>query len=119
MSNSKWKNTSLELGSVPCDETCAQVGEDDYHRRADVECRAYIRQLHRHYEKANGCLIPMGLTLRKKNISHEYGTYYEVAAFFNDEDEDAMHASYWLESNLPEKWDDEAREELTRLGIKQ
>jgi hypothetical protein len=40
-------NSWIDIGSSPPDESCVQVGSDDYVRRARRECRAYINQLRR------------------------------------------------------------------------
>lgn len=109
---------TLELGPAPVDEDCAQLGADDYVVRAVTECRAYINQLHRVYEKIWGTCVPKGLRLHAKKNNHEYGVYYEVAASFDDSDEQAVDAIYWFEANLPDKWDEEAMVELKTLLFK-
>jgi len=109
----------LELGSAPVDEKCAQVGDEDYAKQAVAECRAYVNQLYRVYEEANVSPVPPGLRLHGKRNDHEYGVYYEVAAFFNDTDEEAVNAAYWLEANQPPTWDEKAKVELASLKEKE
>ena len=43
---------SFSVNSTPYEEKCAQVGEDNYRRKAMVECVAYINQLHRLFPEA-------------------------------------------------------------------
>lgn len=96
------------LGSAPADEECAQVGTDEYADRARVECIAYKKQIAR-LVAAAGKEIPAKAAIITKGQSHDYGTYYEVAVRFDDNDADACDFAYWLEEHMPGKWDDEAR----------
>ena len=101
-----------EIGATPIDEPCASVGEPDYSRRARMECRALINQLYRQLpEDASGCI-----ELRIKAHGHDFGTYYEVVAYFDDEDEHAESLAMQAGDELPYTWDDEARAELTAAG---
>jgi len=96
----------ITIGSAPPEEQCAQLGEDNYPVRARAECRRFISQLRRVAAAAN---IDLGaLTLHVKGFSHDFGTYYEVVAQFDEGDEVSSTAAYWLEANTPETWDDEA-----------
>ncbi len=95
---------TIELGSAPVGEDCAQVGSDDYYERAPKECARYKQQLMKQYEAEHGQPLPEGAKLITKSNSHDFGTYYEVAIKFDEADEQAAEAAYWLESNLPEHW---------------
>jgi hypothetical protein len=101
----------LEIGFSPHGEECAQLGEDGYSARARRELTAFRQQLHRH-AACEGVQLPPGLALTIKGSSHDFGTYYELVARFPTDDEAATEAAYWLEANVPEKWDEEARAEL-------
>lgn len=104
---------TIEIGSTPCEEPCAQVGDADYESKAWVECQAYIKQLQRLYLSSHAFpLCDEGVRLRIKANSHDFGTYHEVVAVFDDEDPDAIDAAIWLENNLPEHWDEQAKKEL-------
>ncbi len=104
------------LGSSPCDEKCAQVGEYNYHEQARKECRAYINQLWRELDKQGVPKehSPEGFDLVIKSESHDFGTYYEVAAKYDDyeEEEAACQLAFQIECNLPLNWDDGAKKEL-------
>jgi hypothetical protein len=71
-----------EIGATPIDEPCAATGEEDYSRRARMECRALINQLYRQLPHDAADFIE----LRIKAHGHDFGTYYEVVAYFDDED---------------------------------
>lgn len=98
---------TLELTSVPCSEECQQYGTKNYDsNRARAECRAFKNQLERESPP------PGEAYLKVKANPYEDGSYYEVAAVFNPENEQEADWAYGLESELPEFWDAAAREEL-------
>jgi len=105
----------IYIGSTPCEEDCAQVGSDDYYERAKRECRAFINQLWRVINKEKGVTretAPDSFALVVKSENHDYGSYYEVAARYNDNDEKAGDLAFWCENNAPTNWDEEAKKEL-------
>lgn len=75
----------LSLGSTPCNEECAQLGSDGYREQARKECGAYKRQLQRIVD-AKGATVPEDFTLAVKGFQHDYGTYFEVVAYFESEE---------------------------------
>lgn len=96
----------FEMSSAPWGEAGAQVGEEGYELRARQECRRYQAQLRRHYSAHHGGnSLPEGCRLIVKGHSHDFGTYYEVAAVCDDSDDVALRAADWLQSNQPENWD--------------
>ena len=101
-----------EIGATPIEEECASVGQADYARRARIECRALINQLYRELPADAADFIE----LRIKAHGHDFGTYYEVVAYFDDEDEHAESLAMQAGDNLPYQWDDAARAELTAAG---
>jgi len=96
----------MELGPVPCNEECAQVGSDDFYERARKEYSAYKHQLERMFPNCN---------FRIKSFPHDFGTYYEVCVVYDENDEKATERALEVEGNLPENWDDEAKKELNFL----
>ena len=98
---------TVEIGSSPYEEDCAQVGTDDYEDRAKKECRAFINQIIRTLGSP-----PEGCRLFIKSNIHDFGIYYEVAAKFDVNVYEAMSYAYNVEGSCPAKWDDEARKEL-------
>jgi hypothetical protein len=91
----------LSIGSSPWGESCAQLGTANYEAKARRECQAFVAQLGRHFETIRKTTVPKGCTLYVKSNSHDYGTYYEVNVKYDDRDEEAMEAAYWLEGNRP------------------
>lgn len=108
--------SGLKIGPAPYGEECAQVGARDYRQRAVHECAIFIRQLQRHAKASGVDLLERQVDLRMNISSHDSGdsavVYYEVFAFFNDENEQAVEGAYWLECSIPELWDDIARDEF-------
>jgi hypothetical protein len=97
---------TIELGSVPYNEPCAETTDPDYASKACAECNRYRAQLARAYSAAHsGRPLPKGCRLVIKSNNHDYGTYYEVAVKFDGSDAKAGRAALWFEANLPESWD--------------
>jgi hypothetical protein len=98
----------LYLGSTPCDEDCAQVGEEDYRTKATKEVNAYINQLNRmfpHSEENN-------VILTRKWSQHEFGSYVEVVVNYVIDNEKSAGYAIKIENNCPYNWDELAIEEL-------
>ena len=109
----------LNIGSTPAGESCAQVGSSNYYNDSMVECIVFKHQLERLFP--DGCFS-------KKAFYHEFGTYYEIVAWFEtDLDETGEElssflqkqekAAYDAEANTPEYWDEEAIRELAAAGV--
>ena len=95
---------TLNIGATPNEEDCAQVGSADYKERARTECRAYMEQIRKHYpEPENGCLAV-------KRFPHDFGTYYEVVAYYDPEDSTASRWAFDIEGDdlgVLATWDEE------------
>ncbi|WP_066732969.1 hypothetical protein [Cupriavidus sp. D384] len=102
------KTIDIEVGPVPAEESCAQVGHDDYSKRSRRECAVYIRQLQRIF----GYPDPAILRFERRGFAHELGRYHEVVAIMT-----AKGADLFDESKLPSEWDHIARAELTWLRL--
>lgn len=103
------KTDVLEIGCTPHEEDCAQVGSPDYRARARAECNAYRNQLIRLFGKP-----PEGAELIIKSNPHDFGTYYEVAVRFEEDNEKATDYAFDMENNSPAHWDEEAKAELAQ-----
>jgi hypothetical protein len=88
------------------------VGSPDYSTRARLECRAFIDQLERTFPQA----IDAGCTFRIRSNPHDFGAYYEVAIFYDDDDEEQTRAAFDVEDDLPAHWDEDARAYLAAHG---
>lgn len=98
----------LDLGSVPSDEACAQIGVDpDYATHAKRECRALVNQLMRRCGEP-----PPGARFRIMANPHDFGTYYSIAIEFDPNDADAVAYAYRCDEESPREWDDAAQAEL-------
>jgi hypothetical protein len=91
----------LELGPTPCNEPCAQVGEDDYTARAFAECRRYIECIRKMLGNE-----PDGARLGIKAFPHDFGNYHEVVCYYDDDNEEAVNYAFKCESDGPKTWCD-------------
>ena len=103
------ENDLVYLGPAPAEEPCAQVGEDDYSRKAKAECRAYIEAIRKVVGRE-----PEGARLSIKASSHDYGTYYEVVAYFDGDNQQAAEYAYRCEEKAPTTW---AEAGMTAPGV--
>ena len=83
----------IEIGATPHDEDCAQVGSEGYAKRARRECTLFMEQIRKHYPE------PEYGYLRIKASGHDFGTYYEVAAYFDDDDIESTTWAYDIEGD--------------------
>lgn len=91
----------LDIGSSPCDEDCAQVGELNYREKATKEMRRYIDLIRKKLGPE-----PEGASLGIKWFPHDFGTYGEVVCYFDDDNDKAREYAFKCESDAPSKWDD-------------
>lgn len=97
----------LEIGPVPGNEECAQVGEDDYYERGPKECRAFKHQLERQFPS-----LPGDMRFGVKAFGHELGTYHEVVIYFRHGLVEQAEMASRVEREAAGDWDEEARREL-------
>lgn len=99
----------LELGPCPADEDAIQLrNNEDNSMQMRRQCQAWREQLFRTLQ-ANRDHRDSHLKLKVKNTDHDFGTYYEVVAQCDDNDEAAVEAAFWLEENMPLAWDDDLK----------
>jgi hypothetical protein len=102
----------FELGTtVPHDEPCAQLGGNEYSKFSKMEAKALINQITRIIGQP-----PNGSGLKIISCPHDFGTYYDVAVVYNDEDEESEAYMLNVESSIPSNWDEEAIRELKDQG---
>lgn len=92
------------IGSAPCEEPCASVGEPDYYERARDECARFIELI----RKVLGP-EPPGARLATKEFPHDFGMYREVVCHFDDSYEEARHYASRCEGEAPATWDAQAK----------
>jgi len=95
------------LGGTPAGEPCAQVGKDEYYERMRKETKAYIGQLQRMFPDG-----PDGAFFKRKTFPHDFGDYHEVCLIFDSDDESHCEYMHKIDTELPEYWDKEAKQEL-------
>jgi len=93
----------IELGPVPYGEDCVQVGDADYYNKMKVETKRYIDQLEKRFPQ----LGEAHCSLRVKGFPHDFGKYHEVCINYNENDATAVNFAYFVDSNLPEFWNDD------------
>lgn len=103
----------LFLGPVPADESCTQTVDPNYGVLAVNECEAFIELIQR-VMADEGIALAHGVKLAVEACPHDFGTYYEVAVRYDDDNEDAVNLAVQIENLAPSEWDDVAR---TVLGL--
>ena len=90
----------LTLESSPTDEDCFQVSStEDYVQSMKDECNRYCAMLTKRFKN-------IGLDFTVKRFYHDFGNYFQVVVYFNDESESDIDKVNYIESNLPQKWSD-------------
>jgi len=90
----------VSIGPAPCDEECAQVGDDDYINKARSECQRYIALI----RKVVGP-EPFGARLVMQANHHDFGTYYEVICKYDEDNEEATQYAFRCEDEAPTRWE--------------
>lgn len=100
---------SVEIGSAPWEEDCAQVGEEDYSVRVRKELNAYKAQILRHYPKP---VNDDQAVIKVSYNQHEFGAYRELEIVFDPASKEACEWAYQVEADPKAalaRWDDEAQ----------
>jgi len=89
----------LELGPVPTEEPCQQVGTPEYDAvAARGECKRFAAQLGAMFGRPERFVI--------RPNPHDFGVYYEVAVCFDTDDADETEFAFRVEGDLPAFWSD-------------
>lgn len=99
----------ISIGSTPCDEACAQVGQPDYRRRALAECHRFIALLRKTFGPE-----PEGAELRVKAFPHDFGTYYEVVCHYDTDIPASVDYALHCEAQMPVTWGEETAEQAEK-----
>jgi hypothetical protein len=105
----------IEIGPVPGEENCAQVGSSDYTEASLRECEVFRRMLARRFP------VPAGLPVAYvgRTHPHDFGNYREVSIRYDESDSQAVEFAYEVEQSAPGEWDAIARYELAWYERKQ
>lgn len=91
----------IELGSAPVDEECVQVGTENYAALGRKECLRFINLLRKIFGDEPG-----SARLCFKSFPHDFGNYYEVVCYYDENDKSAIEYAFNIEGNLPLTWND-------------
>lgn len=105
----------IEIGPVPGEENCAQVGSPDYAEASLRECEVFRRMLYRLFPVPEG--LPVAYVGRTH--PHDFGNYREVSIRYDDANNEAVEFAYEVERSAPASWDSIARYELAWYERKQ
>lgn len=89
----------LSIGSTPAEESCAQVGREDYYEAARAECLRFIDLIRKTVGPE-----PPGARLHIHSNPHDFGTYLEVCVQFDVWDKEAADYAYRVEDKAPMTW---------------
>ena len=90
----------FSVGSSPCDEPCAQVGQPDYYQEARDECRRFLELIRRTLGPE-----PEGARLSIKSFPHDFGDYLEVVCYFETDNAEAVAYALRCEDESPATWE--------------
>lgn len=89
----------IEIGSSPVEEDCLQVGHATSQEMKE-ECKRFLDLI----RKVVGPEVGTARLAIKSN-PHDFGTYYEVVCYYDDEDEVGMDYAFKCESETPLTWE--------------
>lgn len=98
----------IDVGPVPSEESCAQVGSSTYPEVSRRECQVFCRMLSRHFPVPAD--VPVSYVTREHQ--HEFGVYREVAIRFDGTNAAAVDLAHQVEGSTPTEWDGIAHYEL-------
>lgn len=92
----------IELGTAPVDEDCVQVLSNvDYLEPMRKECKRFVTLLERLFPN-----MPENCAFGIKRFEHDFGGYYDVVCYYDDEDVKSSDYAINIVNNLPNRWDD-------------
>ena len=94
----------MTLGPVPFEEECIQVSPEVDYSAMRKEVANYVAMLESRFIN-----IPEYAYFGIKRESHDFGTYFEAAVYWDTEDADSQAFAYFVENRLPASWKDDAK----------
>ena len=94
----------MTLGPVPFEEDCIQVSPEVDYSAMQKEVGNYVAMLERRFVN-----IPENVYFRIKRESHDFGSYFEAAVYWDAEEADSQAFAYFVENCLPASWNDDAK----------
>lgn len=100
---------TIYIGSSPYEEDCAQTTNPNYHRIAMLELKLYKRLLEALYPPPEGAFFKIVWQ------NHDFGTYGEVVAKFDEDNQAHADWAYLAEDGCA-TWDEPSKQELQALN---
>ena len=94
----------MTLGPVPFEEDCIQVSPEVDYSAMRKEVSNYVTLLESRFTN-----IPENAYFGIKRESHDFGTYFEAAVYWDTEDTDSQTFAFFVENRLPATWKDDAK----------
>jgi hypothetical protein len=97
----------LEFDTVPVEESCAQIGSENFYEDALLEAETFLEQMKRTFPKA----LEIGIRFKIKWNDHDFGSYPSIRViYYPDKPEHEM--VYEIEKSIPYYWDDISKSKL-------
>lgn len=106
-----FKRDYINIGPVPCEEDCAQVGKEGYREKGIAECKRFIALLRRTLGEE-----PEGAELKIKWFDHDFGSYCEVVCYYEIGNQEATDYAFRCESECPLTWEGGEHERKVSSG---
>ena len=94
----------MTLGPVPFEEDCIQVSPEVDYSAMRKEVAKYVALLESRFIN-----IPENAYFGIKRESHDFGTYFEAAVYWDTENADSQAFACFVESRLPATWTDDSK----------
>ena len=94
----------MTLGPVPFEEECIQVSPEVDYSAMRKEVSNYVALLESRFINT-----PENAYFGIKRESHDFGTYFEAAVYWDTEDADSQAFAFFVENRLPASWKDDAK----------
>lgn len=91
------------IGNCPICEPCVQVDKNiPYLDEMHKECQRFRNVLEDYFEE----LMDSGIYFGIKQFQHDFGPYFEVVLFFDNEIKEQTDVAFEIEESIPETWDE-------------
>jgi hypothetical protein len=99
----------LSLETTPSDEPCVQIGHDLYRPIASMEAHLMQQQLEELLTLKFSDII---INLTISQCFHDFGTYYEIRAYYDRDNERQVEQAFFLDDNYPKEWSPDKKKTL-------
>lgn len=93
----------IEFETTPTCEDCVQVSSSKpYLEDMKKQANRYLEMLRNRFPFIDN----VGLEIRLKSCTHDFGSYIQIAIYYDIDKPEQCEAVTFIENNLPEKWKD-------------